>query len=343
MRICGQEYIKPTRRERWFMVSKLDKIKLSVVIPVYNSEKTIVALIDKINDELSSTVKEIEFVLVNDGSQDNSHAVILELSKQYPSSLCYIQLFRNFGEHNAVMCALNNMTGDCAVIIDDDFQNPPSEIIKLVETLYKEQVDVVYSYYERKKHSLFRNLGSWFNGVVAQIILKKPKGLYLSSFKALSKELVDIIIQYKGPYPYIDALVLRSTQSIGRSLCQHNERETGRSNYTFRNLIRLWLNMFIGFSVWPLRLMAITGIILSILAFIMVIFFVVVRVSGPFIFMQDIPPGWASTISLITLFFGMHFFSMTILGEYIGRLVLTINKEPQYLVRNKYSSSSQKK
>ncbi|RLB67835.1 MAG: glycosyltransferase [Deltaproteobacteria bacterium] len=320
----------------------MNDVNLSIVIPVYNSEKTIAALVNKVNDELAPMVKQVEFVLVNDGSQDNSHDVIVELSRQYATSMRYIQLFRNFGEHNAVMCALNNMTGDCAVIIDDDFQNPPKEIIKLVKTLYEDQVDVVYSYYEQKKHSLFRNWGSRFNGFVAQVILKKPKGLYLSSFKALSKELIDIIIQYQGPYPYVDALVLRSTQSIGRSLCQHNERETGRSNYNLRRLIRLWLNMFIGFSVWPLRLMAIAGVSLSLLAFLMVIYFILARLMGPFIFMQDIPPGWASTISLITLFFGLHFLSMAILGEYIGRLVLTINKEPQYLIRKKYPLKSKK-
>ena len=317
-------------------MTKLDQIKLSVIIPVYNSERTIGALVDSVRSELSSVVKEIEFVLVNDGSRDNSHSVILELYKKYPTSLCYVQLFRNFGEHNAVMCALNHMSGDCAVIIDDDFQNPPSEIIKLVSKIYEDQVDVVYSYYEQKQHSPLRNLGSWFTGFVAQLILKKPKGLYLSSFKAMRKELVDIIIQYQGPYPYIDALILRSTHSIGRSLCQHNEREVGHSNYNLRRLVRLWLNMFIGFSVWPLRLMAIAGVALSFLAFLMIIFFVAARIAGPFIFMQDIPPGWASTISLLALFFGMHFLGMAILGEYLGRLVLTINKEPQYLVRETY-------
>ena len=311
----------------------LDQIKLSVIIPVYNSEDTIGALIDKVDRELSPAMKELEFVLVNDGSRDNSHAIITKLCERYPTSLCYIQLFRNFGEHNAVMCALNHMSGDCAVIIDDDFQNPPGEIIKLVEKLYQDQVDVVYSYYEQKKHTLFRNLGSWFTNVVAQLILKKPRGLYLSSFKALRKELADIVVQYQGPYPYIDALILRSTQSISRCLCEHQEREVGRSNYNLPRLVRLWMNMFIGFSVWPLRLMTITGVLLSFLAVLMIAFFLFARFRGSILFAQNIPPGWASTISLVTLFFGIHFLGMAILGEYLGRLVLTINKEPQFLVR----------
>ena len=317
-------------------MKNLHEIKVSIIIPVYNSEDTIAPLIKDVKKEIVPKLGGVEFVLVNDGSHDRSHSVILGLIEDDPYSLTYIQLLRNFGEHNAVMCGLNYCSGDCAVIIDDDFQNPPHEIIKLIERLYNDDADVVYSYYVEKKHSLFRNAGSKFNDLVAHFVLGKPTGLYLSSFKALSKKLIDIIIQYRGPFPYIDALILRSTTNISRELCEHSERKQGRSNYTFQRLVRLWSNMFIGFSVWPLRLSAILGMIISVLSVFMIVYFTLAKYFGPFFIMQDIPPGWASTISLIALFAGLQLFSMAIIGEYLGRLVLTVNNEPQFLIRNSY-------
>jgi undecaprenyl-phosphate 4-deoxy-4-formamido-L-arabinose transferase len=320
------------------IVNNLEEIFVSVVIPVYNSESTIASLIKEVNKEILPRLGRVEFVLVNDDSQDNSHPVILDLLKKSLYNVTYIQLLRNFGEHNAVMCGLNHCRGDCAVIIDDDFQNPPQEIIKLVKRMLEDDADIVYSYYPKKKHSLFRNAGSKFNDMVAHLVLGKPRGLYLSSFKAISKKLIEIIIQYRGPFPYIDALILRSTTNISRVLVEHGERKQGRSNYTLRLLIRLWSNMFIGFSVWPLRLAAVLGIIISVISVLMIIYFVLARFFGPFFIMQDIPPGWASTISLITLFAGAQLFCMAMIGEYLGRLVLTINNEPQFLIRETYTS-----
>ena len=322
-------------------VKNLKDIFVSVVIPVYNSEKTIAPLIKEVNKEILPSLGGVEFVLVNDGSHDNSHAVILELLQNHLYNVTYIQLLRNFGEHNAVMCGLNHCKGDCAVIIDDDFQNPPQEIIKLVKRMLEADADVVYSYYSKKKHSLFRNAGSRFNDLVAHFVLGKPKGLYLSSFKAISKKLIEIIIQYRGPFPYIDALILRSTINISRVLVEHGERKQGGSNYTPRRLVSLWSNMFIGFSVWPLRFAAVFGLIIAFISVFMIIYFVLARLFGPFFIMQDIPPGWASTISLITLFAGTQLFCMAMIGEYLGRLVLTVNNQPQFLIRETYTSISE--
>jgi polyisoprenyl-phosphate glycosyltransferase len=175
-------------------------MRISICIPVYNAQKTIEELVSAVELELHDY--ELEFVLVNDGSKDKSE-LVCDLLALKNERVRFISLRRNFGEHNAVMCALNHMTGDVAVIIDDDFQNPPEEIIYLVREIEK-GFDVVYSFYADKKHNLFRNMGSQFNDRVASWLLNKPRNLYLSSFKAIRREICDEIIKYKGPFPYVD-------------------------------------------------------------------------------------------------------------------------------------------
>jgi undecaprenyl-phosphate 4-deoxy-4-formamido-L-arabinose transferase len=310
--------------------------RLSVLIPVYNSEETIGDLIDTVVRTLHPQIRLWEIVLVNDGSADSSHTCILQALERHPGLIKYIRLYRNFGEHNAVICGLSYVTGDCVAIIDDDFQNPPTEIFPLVEKLYKGGYDVVYSYYEEKHHSWFRNLGSLFNNWVANALLDKPRDLYLSSFKVLRADMARIIVQYTGPYPYIDGLLLRSTSRVGRQLSHHADREAGKSGYTLRKLIHLWMNMSTGFSVTPLRIASILGLLTSSIALVLTIFFVLVRAFGPILIQQNIPSGWASTIVTITFFAGLQLSVLGIMGEYLGRLFLTVSAQPQFLVRETY-------
>lgn len=183
------------------------------MIPVYNGAVTIGQLVDTIVAGLSP--HNLQVVLVNDGSKDNSHQVCEEIFHKYPSVVTYLRLARNFGEHNAVMAGLRHATGDYAVIMDDDFQNPPEEITRLVQEASSGDFDVVYSFYDEKKHHWFRNLGSTFNGWVAHFMLNKPKGLYLSSFKCLNRFLIKEIVKYDAPFPYIDGLILSLTDNIG--------------------------------------------------------------------------------------------------------------------------------
>ncbi|MBD3306597.1 glycosyltransferase [candidate division KSB3 bacterium] len=309
--------------------------RLSILIPLYHSEQTIEALVDRVITELRPHFDALELVLVNDGSTDNTHACALQSVARHPGIVKYIRLMRNFGEHNAVMCGLHYVTGDCVAIIDDDFQNPPAEILKLVEKS-REGYDVVYSYYTEKCHSWFRNLGSRFNDWVATKLLKKPKDLYLSSFKVISAPLIRTIIDYQGPYPYIDGIILRSTTMIGRQLCRHEERATGRSNYTLVKLLRLWLNMFTGFSILPLRIASIIGIGMAGVAILLTGFFIISHQVGGIIFQQPIPPGWASIIVAVTFFAGLQLCVLGMIGEYLGRLFLTVNRSPQFIVRDVY-------
>lgn len=312
------------------MKSNPDPTSVSIVIPVYNAEETIANLVEELITELSIEY-DLEVVLVNDRSQDSSEKVCIGLFTKYPAIIKFFSLAKNVGEHNAVMAGLNNITGDYVVIMDDDFQNPIQEVRRLVEFTTQTEYDVVYTYYEKKEHSLFRNLGSQFNDRVANIMLGKPKDLYLSSFKIIKKTLVDEIIKYDLPYPYIDGLVLRSTENIGRFKVKHDARKTGKSGYTFSKLVSLWLNMFINFSILPLRLATILGFVFAGIGFILGISAVIERLLNP-----DLPQGYTFLFVFIAMISGVQLISIGILGEYIGRFFLSHNKQPQYIIRNAY-------
>jgi len=303
-------------------------VKISICIPVYNGAKTISKLVSKVKYELNKYNDSLEFVLVNDASPDNSEKVCEELALNN-QDIKFISLRKNYGEHNAVMCALNFITGDYAVIIDDDFQNPPEEIIKLIDEA-KKGYDVVYSKYKKKNHNVFRNMGSKFNDIVATQLLNKPKGLYLSSFKVIEKSLVEELIKYQGPFPYIDGLILRCTNNISSVYVNHNKREDSRSNYTFKKLISLWLNMFINFSVKPLRIFTVIGLSISILSALLALDFIVEKLINP-----ANPIGWASIMVSIFFFSGIQLIFLGLIGEYLGKLYLDQNRTPQWVIKKK--------
>lgn len=303
--------------------------KLSIAIPVYNSEKTIFPLIEKLMEKI--TEYDLEIVLVNDKSKDNSEKICVDIYNRYPKIVKFFSLAKNVGEHNAVMAALNNVSGDYTIIIDDDFQNPVSEVVKLAKYSFENKFDVVYTFYDKKKHSFFRNLGSKFNDKVASWLLKKPKSLYLSSFKSVSKFIVDEIIKYDLPYPYIDGLILRTTSNISKLKVEHSKRKTGKSQYTFIKLIALWLNMVTNFSIKPLRFATILGFIFSIISFLLVIAGILMKFFDP-----SVPLGYASLLVTISFLGGIQLIAVGMVGEYIGRTFLSINKAPQFVIKDKY-------
>lgn len=309
---------------------KNERFILSILIPVYNSEKTIGRLVEELISQLGSLFK-LEIILVNDNSFDRSEDVCISLFERHKKIVKFYSLSRNVGEHNAVMAGLNRVTGDYVVIMDDDFQNPISEVIKLVNTVLDNEYDVVYSYYKNKKHSFFRNLGSWFNDKAANFMLNKPKDLYLSSFKILNNFLVKEIIKYQAPFPYIDGLILQITNKIGKVEVEHSEREEGCSGYTLKKLISLWLNMFTNFSVLPLRISIILGFIFATVGLILGISTAIEKLSDP-----ELPVGFASMFVAISIFGGIQLIMLGMVGEYIGRIFLSINKKPQYTIRKIY-------
>lgn len=307
--------------------------KLTIAIPVYNSQHTI----GRIVEELIGTITkyQLEIILVNDGSEDNSKKVCVNLFKNHPEIIKFYSLSKNFGEHNAVMAALNNSTGDYTIIIDDDFQNPVNEVLKLADYSFSEKFDVVYTKYEKKKHSIFRNFGSKFNDKIANWLLKKPGGLYLSSFKSISKFSVNQIIKYDLPYPYIDGLILRTTSNIGQIVVEHSKREKGKSQYTLVKLIGLWLNMVTNFSIKPLRFATFLGFSFSIVSFLLAIAGILMKFLDP-----SAPLGYASLLVSVAFLGGIQLIAIGMIGEYIGRTFLSISKLPQFVIKEKYEKNN---
>lgn len=299
-------------------------MKLSVIIPVYNSESTIALLVDKLQQALQGVLFEI--VMINDGSRDNSEKVCKQLAEQF-SNVRFVSLRRNYGEFNAVMCGLNWVRGDYSVMIDDDFQNPPDEILKLVETAEKGDHDVVYTYYSKKEHARYRNLGSSLVNWITSYSLNKPKDLYLSSFKLIRKEVVEEIIKYQGPYPYIDGLIFRITRNIGTVQVMHQKREEGASNYTWRKLISLFLNILFCYSSLPIRLFMPIGVGLFGLGFLLLMFLFGQWVIGP-----D-PKGWQVVTASVIFVGGIQCTLLSVLGEYIGKSFMAQSGQPQYVVK----------
>ncbi len=303
-------------------------ITLSIVIPVYNGATSIERLVR----ELAGLKVDggLEIVLVNDCSTDNSWAIIDRLAREAPVPVIALDLSRNFGEHNAVMAGYEASSGAYIINIDDDFQNPPSEVLKVLDfARTNPRFDIIYTKYQRKQHNFFRNLGSKFNDRMATILLDKPKGLYLSSFRCVNRFLCERILDYQGPYPYIDGIILERTQRIGVITVQHAPRAEGRSSYTLRKLIRLWLFMFVNFSVMPLRISSIMGFIISGVGFIMAL--VVIFES----LVLGTPQGWPSIAAGILVFAGIQLIMLGLIGEYLGRLYLMQKGKPQYIVRTK--------
>ena len=300
-------------------------LPLSIVIPVYNSEKILDELIKQIGGNLDF-VNSYEIILVNDCSSDNSWEKIKQKCGDY-SFVKGINLRKNVGQHNAVMAGLNYANGEVIIMMDDDLQHDP----KYLEALY-DQVrggyDVCYTRFTNKKHKLWKILGSKFNDFVANILLGKPKDLYLSSFKAISSDINKTIIQYDGPYPYVDGLLLSTTSSFISIDIEHKERFVGAGGYTLKSSLSLWLKMATSFSVLPLRISTYIGFLISIFAYFMGAYYILLR-----LFSDTAPDGWTSLMVVILFIGGIQLFSIGIIGEYVGRSYLKISNKPQYSIK----------
>lgn len=306
---------------------KLPSPALSFVIPLYNSEETIRPLVKEI--ESLSVEGGHEIVLVNDGSHDRTVEVCRELIAEARVPIILVNHARNFGEHNAVLSGWREVRGDFVVNLDDDGQNPPSEAVRLWQQAKAKDLDVVFGHYETKQHSLWRNFGSWFTNRMTDWALDKPKGFYLSSFRCVSGFITKEVASHTGPFPYIDGLLLQVTQRIGSLTVSHAAREAGASGYTFRRLVRLWMSAWINFSVLPLRLATMLGMILAVvgLASLAIVAWLRFTHQGPAF-------GWGSLMAALLIFSGTQLLILGVIGEYIGRMFISVNQRPQSVVRD---------
>ena len=299
---------------------------LSFVIPLYHSEQTIASVVADIQALEIDGGHEI--ILVHDGSGEATSAACRALLNNGRVPITLIEHARNFGEHNAVLTGWRHARGAYIVNLDDDGQNPPAEAVRLWQHAKANHLDVVFGHYVSKQHSVWRNLGSWFTNRMTDWALDKPPGFYLSSFRCVSAFAVKEVIGYAGPYPYIDGLLLQVTQRIGSITVRHDRRRAGKSTYTLRRLIRLWMSAWVNFSVLPLRVATVIGLVLAVagVAALAVVAWLWFHNEGP-------PSGWGWIMSALLIFSGTQLVLLGLIGEYIGRMFLTINQRPQAVVR----------
>ncbi|MDE7201139.1 MAG: glycosyltransferase family 2 protein [Lachnospiraceae bacterium] len=306
--------------------------KISFVIPCYQSARTIESVVAEIQDTMASIPKYVyDIFLVNDCSPDDTYEVIKALCAKY-SNITGISLARNFGQHAALMAGLRRSDGDIVVCLDDDGQTPANEVGKLLEGI-ENGSDVVYASYENKQHSAFRNFGTWMNDIMTRMMLGKPKELHLTSYFAVKRFVVDSMLQYENSYPYIIGLVLRATRNISNVPVKHRSREVGTSGYTMKKLLGLWFNGFTAFSILPLRIATITGVTFAGAGFIYGIYTIVKKFVNP-----EVPLGFSSLMAAVVFIGGMLMIMLGLIGEYIGRIYISINNSPQYVVKEEVGS-----
>jgi undecaprenyl-phosphate 4-deoxy-4-formamido-L-arabinose transferase len=309
------------------------KLALSFVIPMYNAASTIAQVVRDI--EQLEVPGGHEIVLVDDCGGDNTVDVCRRLLATARVPITVVAHARNFGEHNAVLSGWRHARGTHIVNLDDDGQNPPREAVRLWQHAVATGKDVVYGHYEIKQHSAFRNFGSWFTNRMTDWALDKPAGFYLSSFRCVSAFTAQQVLMYSGPYPYIDGLLLQVTQRIDSIVVAHEARQVGESGYTLRRLIRLWLSAWLNFSLLPLRIATLTGFTMAtigMIAFVIVLWLWFVGRGPQYGF------GWL--MSALLIFSGIQLVMLGLIGEYLGRMFLTINQRPQAVVREVISNVS---
>jgi glycosyltransferase involved in cell wall biosynthesis len=304
------------------------RVAVSVVVPVYRSAQILPQLVrsTRVALEGAGLPGEFELIFVCDASPDDSWQTIRTLASEnaFVRGIC---LRLNTGQHNATMAGLHHARGRSIVVMDDDLQHPPEAIPRLIARL-EEGFDVCYTHYHNRRHALWKKAGSWINDTVATLLLDKPRGLYLSSFKAMRREIAEEVTKYDGPYAYVDGLILDITRSIGTIEIEHRERMAGRSNYGLRRSMSLWLKMATSFSVVPLRLAAILGALLGTLSLCIIVYVVWAKLHDP-----SIPAGWTSLIATILFVGGAQLVGLGLIGEYLGRAYLKLNRKPQFVIR----------
>ncbi len=310
--------------------------KISFVIPCYNSQNTVGKVVAEIDQVfLENKAYSYEIILVNDGSpKDDTYGTICRLADENPRVIA-VNLSKNFGQDSALMAGYSQTTGDYIVSLDDDGQNPASEAVKLLAAL-EEGYDVAFGRYLVKKHNWFKNLGSRLNDYMACLLLDKPKKLRLCSYFAMNRFVVEQMLLDRNSCPYIWGLILRTTDHITNVTIDHRAREEGTSNFTLRKCFQVWMNGFIAFSVKPLRFSTFVGTGVAILGFLYGIYVVIRQ-----LLYGEPVAGWSSLMTVLLLIGGLILMMLGLVGEYIGRMNINLNRTPQYVFREVHPGKTQ--
>ena len=309
--------------------------KISFVIPCYRSENTVGSVVDEIVGTVTGHGGyDYEIILINDNSPDRVIDTIKALSKANPR-VKGLDLSRNFGQHSAIMAGFTYLTGDIVVCLDDDGQTPANEVFKLIDKLG--DFDLVFAEYKNKQHSGFRNFGSKVNDMMACWLLSKPKDLKIMSYFACRRYVVDEVLRYENPYPYMSGLLLRATKKVTNVEVNHRERFEGSSGYSLKKLLLLWINGFTSFSVKPLRFATFLGFITAAAGFLFGIYVIIHKIIVP-----ESLLGWSSTMAVLLFLGGMIMLMLGMVGEYVGRIYLSINRAPQFVIRDRIGFEDEK-
>lgn len=308
---------------------------LSFVIPCYNSEKTIEAVTEELADVMRTMMSDYtyEIIMVNDGSKDGTFDKIKKICK---SSSCAkgINFSKNFGQHAALMAGFRVVSGDMVICLDDDGQMPLESIPELVHTT-ESGYDAVFGRYARKKHSFFENIGSRLNQYMCHVLLEKPDDLDMNSFWCAKRFVTDEMIKYEGAYPYLAGLILRVTRNFANVDVVHRSRSEGKTGYTLTKLVSLWMNGFTAFSVKPLRAATWCGFLCSVIGFVFGLVTIIRKLINP-----DVLLGYSSLLSVLLFIGGMLMLMLGIIGEYVGRIYICLNRSPQYVIKDVVSSKA---
>lgn len=302
-------------------------MKVSYILPCYNSSRTLPGVVEEIEWKMEKMAGyKFEIILINDDSSDFTFDVIQKMCEE-KDNVIGINLAKNFGQHSALMAGFQYASGDIVVCMDDDGQTPAADVGKFLAGIASGQ-DVVYARYLNKQHTAFRNFGSKVNEIMTRFMLGKPKELYISSYFAAKRFVIDEVVRYENSYPYVIGLVLRTTKNISNVDVKHRQRETGHSGYTMKTLLGLWFNGFTAFSIQPLRFATMVGSLCAVSGFLYGIYTVIKRLVNP-----GVPMGFSSLMSAVVFLGGMIMLMLGLIGEYVGRIYISLNNSPQYVIR----------
>ena len=303
-------------------------MKISFVIPCYNSSNNIRGVLNEIRDAMGERQEvAYEIVLVNDCSKDNTADVIKKFARE-DKHVIAIDLAKNAGQPNALLAGFNHVSGDYIMTSDDDGQTPVGRVFDFLAEINKGYDVVCARYTERNQPSLFRRMGTRLNTKMSDWLIEKPKGTYMASFFMAKRYIIDEMIRYQQPYPYIAGLILRTTQNIGNLDMEQRERNSGSSGYNLGKLLKLWINGFTAFSIKPLRIAASLGVGFGVAGFVLAIITIIRK-----LLIANIQVGWSSLISVNLIVGGIILIFMGLIGEYIGRIYMCINETPQNVVK----------